>query len=64
MLFQGEPLVVTSTQRAEIEEIARGIFTSVADQARKLRHYINAYSKDAKPFRWKYSNSSRGIRHL
>jgi len=43
--------------------IARGIFTSVADLARKLRRYINAYSKDAKPFRWKYSNPSRRIRH-
>ena len=43
--------------------IARGIFTSVADLARKLRRYINAYSKAAKPFRWKYSNPSRRIRH-
>ena len=36
--------------------IARGVFTSTADLARKLRRYINAYSKQAKPFRWKYSN--------
>lgn len=43
--------------------IARGIFTSVQDLARKLRRYINAYSKDAKPFRWKYSNPRRRIRH-
>jgi transposase len=41
--------------------IARGVFTSTADLARKLRRYINAYSKNAKPFRWKYSNSSRRI---
>lgn len=43
--------------------IARGIFTSVADLARKLRRYINPYSKAAKPFRWRYSNPSRRIRH-
>ena len=39
--------------------IARGIFTSTADLARKLRRYINAYSKAAKPFRWKYSGSAQ-----
>jgi len=43
--------------------IARGVFTSTADLARKLRRYINACSKDAKPFRWKYSRPSRRIRH-
>jgi transposase len=43
--------------------IARGVFTSTADLARKLRRYINAYSKTAKPFRWKYSDPSRRIRH-
>ena len=44
--------------------IARGIFTSTADLARQLRRYINAYSKDAKPINWKYSNPKRRIRHL
>jgi len=36
---------------AEIERdiIARGIFTSVSDLARKLRRYINAYSANARP---------------
>jgi transposase len=43
--------------------IARGIFPSVSDLARKLRRYINAYSKDAQPFRWNYSNFKRRIRH-
>lgn len=43
--------------------IARGVFTSTADLARKLRRYINAYSKDAKPIRWKYSDTKRRIRH-
>ena len=43
--------------------IARGIFTSTADLARKLRRYINAYSKGAPPFQWKYSNPANRIRH-
>ena len=39
--------------------ISRGIFTSVADLARKLRKYIRAYGKSAKPFRWTYTDPSR-----
>ena len=35
--------------------IARGVFTSVADLGKKLRKYIRAYSKSAKPFRWTYT---------
>jgi transposase len=49
--------------RVQRDVIARGVFTSTADLARKLRRYINAYSKTAKPFRWKYSDPSRRIRH-
>jgi transposase len=49
--------------KLERDVIARGIFPSVTDLARKLRRYINAYSKDAKPFRWNYSNPKRRIRH-
>ena len=45
------------------EVIARGIFTSVQDLARKLRRYINAYSKNAPPIQWKYSNPRHRIRH-
>jgi len=41
--------------------IARGVFSSVADLARKLRKYICAYAKSAKPFRWTYSDPSRRI---
>jgi transposase len=44
------------------EVIARGIFTSVPDLARKLRRYINAYSANAQPIQWKYSDPSRPIR--
>jgi transposase len=39
--------------------ISRGIFTSVVDLARKLRKYIRAYGKSAKPFRWTYTDPSR-----
>ena len=42
--------------------IARGVFTSVADLARKPRKYIRAYPKSAKPFRWTYTDPKRRIR--
>src|SRR5271168_2590811 len=42
--------------------IRRGVFTSVADLGNKLRKYIRAYSKSAKPFRWTYSDPTRRIR--
>jgi transposase len=38
------------------EVIARGIFTSVSDLARKFRRYINGYSANARPIQWKYSD--------
>jgi transposase len=47
--------------RMEREVIARGIFTSVKDLARKLMRYIQAYSASAKPFRWKYANPRRRV---
>jgi transposase len=39
--------------------IRRGVFTSVADLARKLRKYIEAYAKSAKPFRWTYTDPQK-----
>ena len=48
--------------KIERDVIARGIFTSVSDLARKLRRYINAYSANARPIQWKYSDTSRRIR--
>jgi transposase len=42
--------------------IDRGVFTSVADLARKLRRYIHAYEKQARPFRWTYTDPQRRIR--
>ncbi len=47
--------------RLEREVIARGIFTSVKDLSRKLLRYIRAYSKAARPFKWKYSDVRRRI---
>ena len=48
--------------KIERDVIARGVFTSVPDLARKLRRYINAYSANAQPIHWKYSDPSRRIR--
>src|SRR5271165_1483002 len=48
--------------RIERDVIARGVFTSVPDLARKLRRYINAYSANARPIQWKYSDPTRRIR--
>jgi transposase len=47
--------------RLEREVIARGIFTSVQDLSRKLMRYIRAYSKTARPFKWKYADVRRRI---
>jgi transposase len=48
--------------KIERDVIARGVFTSVADLARKLRKYIRAYGKSAKPFRWTYTDTTRRTR--
>ncbi len=48
--------------KIERDVIARGIFTSVPDLARKLRRYINAYSANARPIQWKYSDPTRRLR--
>ena len=47
--------------KIERDVIARGIFTSVSDLARKLCRYINAYSANARPIQWKYSNPTRRV---
>src|SRR5438045_9317710 len=41
--------------------LGRGIFTSVADLVRKIRKYIRAYDKVAKPFRLSYADLRRSI---
>src|SRR5881628_1767018 len=40
--------------KIERQLLARGVFTSVADLARKIRRYIRHYNKTAKPVRWSY----------
>ena len=47
--------------KIERDVIARGVFTSVADLARKLRKYIRAYAKSAQPLRWTYTDPHKRI---
>jgi transposase len=47
--------------KIERDVIARGVFTSVNDLARKLLKYIRAYAKSARPVRWTYTNPKRRI---
>jgi transposase len=47
--------------KIERDVIARGIFTSTRDLARKIRRYIDHYNRDAKPFRWTYADPTRRI---
>ena len=49
--------------KVQRDVLSRGIFTSTADLARKLRRYIDAYSKRARPFRWKYAHPAQRITH-
>jgi len=47
--------------KIERDLLARGVFTSVADLARKIRRYIRHYNKTAKPIRWSYRNPKHRI---
>src|SRR6516165_1410001 len=47
--------------KIERDLLARGIFTSVADLARKIRRYIRNYNKVAKPIRWAYRKPAHRI---
>jgi len=47
--------------KIERQLLARGIFTSVADLARKIRRYIRHYNKTATPVRWSYRNPTHRI---
>lgn len=42
--------------KIERDLLARGIFTSVPDLARKIRRYITRYNEDPKAIRWTYRN--------
>ena len=47
--------------KIERDVLARGVFTSVADLARKIRRYVRHYNKRAKPIRWTYCNAVHRI---
>ena len=47
--------------KIERDLLARGIFTSLPDLARKIRRYITHYNDDPKPIRWTYSNPAHRI---
>jgi transposase len=47
--------------KIERDLLARGIFTSLPDLARKIRRYITCYNKAPKPIRWTYSNPAHRI---
>jgi transposase len=48
--------------KIERDVIARGVFTSVKDLAKKLMRYIRHYIKAPKIVKWKYCDPSRRIR--
>lgn len=48
--------------KIERDVIARGVFTSVPDLARKLMRYIRQANRDPKPIKWTYTDTSRRIR--
>lgn len=47
--------------KIERDILARGIFTSVTDRARKIRRYIRLDNQHAKPIRWTYRNPAHRI---
>lgn len=47
--------------KIERDVIARGIFTSVKDLARKLMRYIRQYNRSPKPIKWSYKNPAHRI---
>jgi transposase len=47
--------------KIERDLLTRGIFTSVADLARRIRTYIRHYNKAPKPIRWSYRNPAHRI---
>ncbi len=47
--------------KIERDLLARGIFTSIPDLARKIRRYIQRYNEHPTPIRWTYSNPAHRI---
>lgn len=50
--------------KIERDLLARGIFTSLPDLARKIRRYIARYNQDPKPIRWTYADPTHRITTL
>jgi transposase len=48
--------------KIERDVIARGVFSSVKDLAKKLMRYIRRYNRQAKPLKWTYKNTRNRIR--
>ncbi|HEV2033904.1 MAG TPA: IS630 family transposase [Candidatus Dormibacteraeota bacterium] len=48
--------------KLERQVIARGVFRSTSDLARKLLRYIREHKKTAQPIKWKYSDPTRRMR--
>jgi hypothetical protein len=48
--------------RIERDVIAGGVFVSVRDLALKRMRDIRAYSKTARPFKWKYADVGRRVK--
>jgi transposase len=48
--------------KIERDVIARGVFSSVKDLAKKLMRYIRLYNRQAKPVKWTYKNTRNRIR--
>jgi hypothetical protein len=51
--------VAQPKSKIERDLLARGVFTSAVDLARKIRWYMRHYSETAKPVRWSYRNPAR-----
>ena len=47
--------------RIEREVIARGVFTSVKDLARRLKRYIRHYNRAPKPIKWTYRDPNHRL---
>ena len=47
--------------KIERDLLARGVFTSISDLARRIRKYIRHYNKAPKPIRWSYRNPMHRI---
>jgi transposase len=48
--------------KIERDVIARGVFSSVKDLAKKIMRYIRHYNRQAKPFKWTYKSTRNRIR--